>query len=117
MPRKSYYIAIDFDGTLCKNEFPEIGALRVDVAERLRETISNVGLVCDVKVILWTCREDTPERAYLTEAINWWIENGYDNEYFPFDYINENPEVDFGHPELVRKIFANDYWDDRAVVV
>ena len=119
MPRiKKYYIAVDFDGTLCIHKFPEIGVIRTEVVEKIAKRVELIrSLNREVKVILWTCREDTPERAYLTEAIEWWNNNGYDKRYFPIDYLNENPDVTFGYPELVRKIFANEYWDDRAVGV
>lgn len=115
---KNYYIAVDFDGTLCDNQFPDIGRLRTDVVEMLLRKKRGLESV-EIRpiFILWTCRSDTPERAYLSEAVSWWKENGYDKKYFPLTYINENPEVDFGHPELVKKIFANEYWDDRAVGV
>ena len=115
---KKYYIAVDFDGTLCESAFPEIGAPRLDVMERLRNRKMELENQCyEVIFVLWTCRSNLPDRKLINEAIDWWKDNNFDKDYFPFTYINENPETDFGHPELVKKIFCNEYWDDRAVEV
>lgn len=44
--------AVDFDGTLCENAYPEIGAPNLSLIDKL---ISRRRL--GAKVILWTCRE------------------------------------------------------------
>lgn len=44
--------AVDFDGTLCENAYPEIGAPNLPLIDKL---ISRRRL--GAKVILWTCRE------------------------------------------------------------
>ena len=106
-----YYIAVDFDGTLCDNAFPEIGAARLDVIQSLCvrcEQLKQEGH--EPVIILWTCREDMPERAYLTEAVEW-----CKTAHIEIDYINENPEYNMGYPEKVRKIYADEYWDDKAI--
>lgn len=95
------YIAFDFDGTVCEHAFPDIGPENRRVIEYLQTKKAQ-----GAKLILWTCREDRPERAYLTEAAEWCRKQG-----ISIDYINENPEVDFGYP----KIYADVYIDDRAV--
>ena len=102
------FIAVDFDGTLCKHNFPHIGE-----QEQVHRNIMNYvkGLKQQGnKIILWTCREDIPEGNFLTQAVEWCKEKGLE-----FDYVNENPECDFGHPEKVRKIVADWYIDDKAV--
>jgi hypothetical protein len=101
------YIAVDFDGTLCEHAFPGIGEVK-PIHKRLHDLIiQNQKEGC--KIILWTCREDIPEGNYLTQAVDWCKTQGIE-----FDYINENPECDFGHPEKVRKIVADIYIDDKA---
>lgn len=105
------YIAVDFDGTLCVNKFPKCGeSLRKHqrIADWLIDKQS-IGWI----IILWTCRENIPEGNYLNHAIQY-CKDTYD---LRFDYINENPERDFGHSEKVRKIWADLYIDDKALNV
>lgn len=109
-----YYIAIDFDGTLTdKNIFPDISEPNAKVINDIQQLISSLTLEgYRVVKILWTCREDlVGDRQYLTEALEWCKQNIP----FEFDYVNENPEITFGHKEKVRKIVANLYIDDKAV--
>lgn len=96
-------IAVDFDGTLCENKFPEIGKTRFDVLSRLLHEIRD-----GAKVILWTCRVGDQ----LEEAVDWCKNHG-----IKLDAVNENlPEIIEAFGGDNRKIFANEYWDDRAVV-
>lgn len=97
-------IAVDFDGTLCENAYPDIGKAKESVISALSKEQYN-----GAKIILWTCR--TGER--LKEAVAW-----CEDHFLIFDAVNENlPEVieTFGSDN--RKIFAHEYWDDRAVNV
>jgi histidinol phosphatase-like enzyme len=82
-------ILIDFDGTIVRGAFPEIGKpmpMAFEVMKELKEA--------GWKLILWTCREDEGyniNRQYLTEAVRFCKENGVD-----FDAVNEAiPELDF----------------------
>lgn len=95
------YIAVDFDGTLCVHEFPEIGDPIHQMIDFIRAKHAE-----GTKIILYTCRDDRPERAYLQEAIDWCAKND-----IPIDAVNENPWVPFGN----KKIYADLYIDDRAV--
>ena len=95
-------IAVDFDGTLCENKYPEIGEPNMELIDFLM----NCQLNGD-KVILWTCRNEEQTKA----AVDWCSEKG-----LVFDAVNENlPEIitEFGGD--TRKIFANVYIDDRNV--
>lgn len=110
-----YTIAVDFDGTLVTDAFPDISnAVPTDVVDGLKIRVAFLTDVChvNVKLILWTCREDLPEGNYLTDAIE------YCKEFLnlEFDAVNENPwsEWQQKYPDKVRKIVANEYWDDRA---
>lgn len=95
-------IAVDFDGTLCVNAWPEIGAPRkgvIDYVKRQKES--------GAKLILWTNRAG--ER--LDAAIAWCAEQGV-----TFDAVNENlPEIIEKFGGDTRKVFANEYLDDRAI--
>ncbi len=94
-------IAVDFDGTIVKSRFPEIGPLKEDIANRIREEKRKGNII-----ILWTCRGGKE----LTEAVSFLKENN-----IPFDYVNENPLNPYG--DTTRKLFADEYWDDKAVRV
>lgn len=96
----SKIIAVDFDGTLCENKYPDIGEPNKGLITYLRTEQSN-----GATIILWTCREG--ER--LKEAIIWSFNLGLN-----FDFVNENaPEMIEAFGGDTRKIFANEYIDDR----
>ena len=95
-------IAVDFDGTLCENKWPEIGAANEELIEYLRDRQKNGD-----KLILWTCRVDD----MLRKAVEWCKERE-----LIFDAVNENlPEIVENFGSDTRKIFANEYIDDRNI--
>lgn len=94
-------IAVDFDGTLCENKYPQIG----EPNELLIALILNRQKNGD-KFILWTCRQG----RYLSEAVRWCEER-----HLYFDAINKNLSErisSFGSDS--RKVSADEYWDDKA---
>lgn len=94
-------IACDFDGTLCENEYPLIGRPKENVINKLKEQKTN-----GAKLILWTCREDD----LLEKAVEWCEKLG-----IVFDAINDNlGETKEWMKYNSRKVFANEYWDDRS---
>ena len=98
--KKSKIIAVDFDGTLCVNKWPDIGAPNRELIDYLKREKSR-----GVKLILWTCRTGDQIKA----AQMWCINQG-----LIFDAVNENlPELIEEFGEDTRKIFANEYIDDR----
>lgn len=98
-------IAVDFDGCLCENAWPNIGAPNHRVLRRLRWLRATK----QAKVILWTCRVGTA----LEEAVCWCHRHGLD-----FDAVNDNlPERKLLYGNNSRKVGADEYWDDRAVAV
>ena len=100
----SKIIAVDFDGTLCENIWPEIGAPLQTVINYILDEQKN-----GAKLILWTNRNG----ELLDEAVGWCMEHG-----IIFDAVNENlPEhiEKFGNDS--RKIFADMYIDDKAISV
>lgn len=96
----SYIIAVDFDGTLCENQYPEIGEPNNALIEylKMRQKMGN-------KLILWTCRVGDK----LEQAIDWCRDHG-----LIFDAVNQNlPEIVESFGGDCRKIFAHEYIDDR----
>ena len=100
---KYNYIALDFDGTVVTHKFPEIGEPIDFIVDWIKEQQENGS-----KILLWTCRENGPDRAYLDEAVAECERLG-----IVLSGINENPFVDFGK----RKMYADIYLDDRSVTL
>lgn len=95
--------AVDFDGTLCESKWPDIG----DPNNELLYILINRRAAGE-KVILWTCRTG----KYLEEAIAWCHDHLLD-----FDAVNESlPEVIDWMGGDSRKIYADEYIDDRNVM-
>ena len=92
-------IAVDFDGTLVSNRFPEIGEIDpVMWDEIIKEKIAGT------KIILWTSRTD----EYLDKAVRFCAEHG-----LIFDAVNDNIAECKALGWNARKVFANLYIDDR----
>lgn len=102
MKRNYIIYAVDFDGTLCESNFPEIGEPNKALISRLIKRKKK-----GHRIILWTCR--VGER--LREAVDWCKQFGLE-----FDAVNENlPEIVAEWGGESRKIFADVYIDDKAV--
>lgn len=100
---KSVY-AIDFDGTLCENQYPQIGSPKPEVIEYVKN-LKRQGNI----IILWTCRTGKA----LEDAVSWCKDKGIE-----FDKVNENvKEVIKEYSEDSRKILADYYVDDKAISV
>lgn len=97
-------IAIDFDGCLCDNAYPAIGAPHWSVIDRAKmEQDAGAGL------ILWTCREGPLLQEAVAACESWGLH---------FDAINESlPSWIAAFNNAPRKVGASEYWDDRAVPV
>ena len=97
-------IAVDFDGTLCENAWPDIGEENRELINKLIEERKNGNTV-----ILYTCRKGNE----LEEAVEWCKDRG-----LIFDYINENTQehIEWAGGDT-RKIYADIYIDDKAVAV
>lgn len=93
--------AVDFDGTLCVDRYPEIGEPR----ERVIEAVRRLRCECGGRLILWTCREGDQ----LARALQWCYAHGLD-----FDAVNDNlPEHIARYGNNCRKVYADAYIDDR----
>lgn len=98
----SKVFAVDFDGTLCRNAYPNIGESYDEIIELVKRLRGN-----GHKLILWTCREGMD----LIDAIVWCADRG-----LFFDAINDNLEEFKKHfNNNSRKILADYYIDDKAL--
>lgn len=96
--------AIDFDGTLVTDKFPEIG----EDIQVVQNFVKYRKLHGD-KFVLWTCRTG----KYLEHAVEYCKSKGIE-----FDAINDNlPEIVDEYGDNPRKIFADYYIDDRNSVI
>ena len=94
------FIAVDFDGTLCENEWPKIGRAHMSLIDNLIDLRA-----AGHTIILWTCREG----RLLEEAVQWCILRGLE-----FDAVNENIIKTEGKD--TREIWADVYIDDKHMV-
>lgn len=106
---KYEFVAVDFDGTLCADAFPEVGEpkpLVIDYVKRLAAEGS--------KIILYTSRENGT-RKLLDEAVAF-----CKAQEIPLYAVNENPGNYYAglnglEPSAGRKVYADLYIDDKAV--
>lgn len=99
MPEK-IIVAVDFDGTLCDNDYPKAGTEHWNLIHALQE----LRVEGKIDLILWTCREE----ENLKFAIDWCKERG-----LIFDAVNENlPRVIEKYHGDTRKVSADVYIDD-----
>lgn len=94
-------IAIDFDGCLCANAYPDIGAPNWEIiVAAAAEQIAGAGL------ILWTCREGELLDNALEACARWGLH---------FDAVNDSlPSWKKFYGNNTRKVGATEYWDDKA---
>lgn len=86
-------IAVDFDGTLCEYQWPEIGEPKKEVITYLKERQA-----AGDKLILWTCRVG----EMLEKAVKWCAGQGLE-----FDAVNKNlPEIIAEYGTDTRKIIC-----------
>lgn len=107
------YAAVDFDGCIVENAFPEIGKPNEKVLEFLRLLVRK-----GVKLVLWTSRVNGAHRKYLDEAIEeckrlglplYGVNYNPDNEKFMMEHAQD--------PAELSKIYCDIYIDDRSVSV
>ena len=96
-------IAVDFDGTIVRHRYPDIG-------EEIPFAVSTLKMLVEERhrLILWTVREG----ELLDDAINWCRERGLE-----FYAINRDfPEEDISRNENFTRKLKVDMWiDDRNV--
>lgn len=97
-------VAVDFDGILCRDEFPGIGAPNHRMISLVREIID-----AGHEVVLWTGRADDR----LVEAVRWCEDRG-----LHFCAVNDNApsnraRYEHLYPDGTRKVYADVYMDDK----
>lgn len=96
-------IAVDFDGTIVEDRYPDIGAERPFATETLRMFMKE-----QHRLILWSVREGKT----LEDAVNWCRERGVEFYAVNRDYPEEKVE---NNNHFSRKIKADIWIDDRNV--
>ena len=107
---KDKKLAVDFDGTIVSDKFPEIGEPNLEFIEWLKKCKEN-----GCRLVLWTCRNNTCPSCpnVLTEAVEFCRSLG-----LIFDAVNENlPEVQEKWKGDTRKVMVDYYIDDKAIVM
>ena len=95
---------VDFDGTLCYSNWPELGEPNTTLINYLLQEKA-----AGNKLILWTCRAGKA----LTDATRWCHEQG-----LTFDAVNDNlPEIVELYGNNSRKITCDLYIDDKSVFI
>jgi len=92
-------VAVDFDGTIVENEYPQLGKPMLFAFESLKE-LQKRGFV----LILWTVRTG----KLLEEAVEFCRQNGVE-----FYAVNRNHPEEFLDPETPRKLDVDVFIDDR----
>lgn len=96
-------IAVDFDGTLCEDKYPEIGQAYEDRIRFLKCLKTDPS----TRLILWTCRNGDA----LQDAVRWCEEHD-----LHFDAVNCNlPEILEKWGGDTRKVFCDYYIDDKNI--
>ena len=95
--------AVDFDGCLCRNAYPDIGEPNVRLIRDLMRLRQKGNYI-----ILWTCREGEK----LDDAVQWCGRFG-----LVFDAVNDNLPMIIQAYGDSRKVYADYYIDDKATRV
>lgn len=103
MELKFKYFAIDFDGTIAYDAYPNVGELIPGAKETMLK-IKELG----GEIAIWTCRTD----QWAQDAKDFLDKND-----IPYDYFNQpfDHHVNIYGGDNSRKIYADCYIDDRSV--
>jgi hydroxymethylpyrimidine pyrophosphatase-like HAD family hydrolase len=101
LPNKHLIIAIDFDGTIVEDAYPQIGNPKIFAFETMKELNKD-----GHRLILWTYRNG----SRLQDAVDFCSKKGVE-----FYAVNKNyPEENFDG-KVSRKIHADLFIDDRNI--
>lgn len=95
---------MDFDGILCENKFPEIGAPNYEVISLVQQLIDK-----GHEVILWTTRNGEE----LVAAVDWCGKYGLHFANVNGPATSNREEYRDRYPTESRKIYADVYIDDH----
>lgn len=99
-------IAVDFDGVLCENKFPDIGPPNYEVISIIRQLIDK-----GHEVVLWTSRNG----AELERAVYWCHDYGLHFCSVNAPAPSNEKEYADKYPIQSRKIYADVYIDDNSL--
>ena len=95
-------IAVDFDGTIVRNNYPDIKGCTPYAHEVLNRLHAEGHYI-----IIWTCRTG----ELLLSAINFLLHEG-----IPFDRVNDhNPTNKAKYGDAGNKVYADVYIDDKNI--
>ncbi len=96
-------LAIDFDGTIVEDQFPEVGKMIPGASEAINQLYAD-----GYTIIIWSCRTGIKK----TRAIEWLVMNG-----IKFHRFNEScpTNIALHGGKDTRKVYANIYIDDRML--
>lgn len=96
-------VAVDFDGTLVEDKYPDIGLVNDTIVSVVKKLQAQ-----GVEVILWSCRDG----KYLDDAVQFCR----DELGIEFAAVNQNhPAVQKLFNNDTRKVYADLYIDDKAI--
>jgi hydroxymethylpyrimidine pyrophosphatase-like HAD family hydrolase len=101
LPKDHLIIAVDFDGTIVEDAYPEIGSPKIFAFETLKELRDD-----GHRLILWTYRNG----SRLDEAVEFCEKNGIE-----FYAVNKNYPEEVFEGRVSRKINADIFIDDRNI--
>lgn len=99
-------LAIDFDGTIVEQNYPEMGALRENAKEVINRLYDE-----GHTILIWTVRSRTDQAVQK-------MKNFLDENQIKYHTINENADSILNDPtwsDFSRKIYADLYIDDRGI--
>lgn len=96
-------IAIDFDGTIVEDKFPEIGEMRDGAKEAINQLYAD-----GYEIIIWSCRNGINK----ARAIEWLAMNGIKYHKFNESSYHNLKAHDF---KDTRKVYADIYIDDKML--
>ena len=108
-------IAVDFDGVLAQDAFPNVGALDMELIALLKR-LQNLG----DRIILYTCREDV-YKIFMNELILWPLLSDALRKLLEAGIVFDAVNTNVLHEEfdcwlgVRRKITADLYIDDKAL--
>jgi len=105
----SFILAVDYDGTLFEGSYPEKGAPKQDIIDKVKKFKEH-----GAELVLWTCRggDALKEAVERCEGVGLIFDAINDNAPANLEWIEE--ERNNGQEFCERKIFAHFYVDDRA---
>ena len=101
IPTHQKIIAVDFDGTIVKDEYPKIGTPQLFAFETLKKLEES-----GYRLILWTLRDGQK----LVEAVDFCKKNG-----ITFYAVNKNYPEEVIDNQSIRKLHADLFIDDRNI--